>query len=289
VNHNEIFPGATSSYTWKDDRLEARGESGILLRVEPITPEIIRIRYASEDYFQHDFSYALDTKFSKDTGAVIFDDGPDVLEIRTSAIKCRINKADLLITFLNLDDYVINKDEKGFHYEKDTSTGNDIVQMTKHVYPSEVYYGLGDKPSDLNLKGKRFENWGTDCYGYDYDWDPLYKNIPFYYGLHNGLGYGIFFDNTFRTFFDFGKERNSGTSFWAHGGEMNYYFIAGPELLDVNKRYAQLTGVADMPALWSLGFQQCKWSYYPESEVRDVTTKMRESRIPCDAIYLDID
>ncbi len=289
MNHKEIFPGAMSSYTWKEGRLEARGDSGILLRVEPITPEIIRIRYASEDYFHHDFSYALDTKFSKNSGSVIFDDGPDVIEIRTTAVKCRINKADLLVTFLNLDDHVINKDEKGFHYEKDATTGNDIVQMTKQVYPSEVYYGLGDKPSDLNLKGKRFENWGTDCYGYDYDWDPLYKNIPFYYGLHKGIGYGIFFDNTFRTFFDFGKERDTATSFWAHGGEMNYYFIAGPELLDVNKRYAQLTGVADMPALWSLGFQQCKWSYYPESQVREVTTQMRESRIPCDAIYLDID
>ncbi len=289
MNKTEIFPGSMTSSKWEDGRLEATSDNGVIIRIEPITPQIIRVRYGSELYFQEDFTYALDPKFKKDPGTVNFNDGPDVIEISTTAVKCRINKADFLVTFLDLDDNVINKDEKGFHYEDDDDTGNDIVQMSKQVYPSEVYYGLGDKPSELNLKGKRFQNWGTDCYGYDYGWDPLYKNIPFYYGLHKGIGYGIFFDNTFRTFFDFGNERNAATSFWAHGGEMNYYFIAGPELLDVNKRYAQLTGVADMPALWSLGFQQCKWSYYPESQVRDITTKMREMRVPCDAIYLDID
>ena len=44
-----------------------------------------------------------------------------------------------------------------------------------------------------------------------------------------------------------------------------------------------------MPALWSLGFQQCKWSYFPETQVREITSKMRQLEIPCDAIYLDID
>jgi len=38
-----------------------------------------------------------------------------------------------------------------------------------------------------------------------------------------------------------------------------------------------------------LGYHQCKWSYYPESNVKEVTNKFRELRIPCDAIYLDID
>jgi len=289
VNKTEIFPGAVTSFTWENDRLDCRTHNGVLIRLEPITPHIIRVRYGTEDFFYDDFSYALDPDFNKDCGKVILNDGPDVIELVTEAIKCRINKADCQVIFLDLHDHVISKDEKGFHYERDDKTGNDIVQMTKHAYPSEVYFGLGDKPSELNIKGKRFQNWGTDCYGYDYGWDPLYKNIPFYYGLHNGIGYGVFFDNSFRTFFDFGKERESATSFWAHGGEMNYYFIAGPELIEVNKRYASLTGRADMPALWSLGFQQCKWSYYPESQVREVTSKMREHKIPCDAIYLDID
>ena len=141
----------------------------------------------------------------------------------------------------------------------------------------------------MNIRGHRFQNWGTDEYGYAKGTDPLYKNIPFYYGLRNGIGYGVFFDNSFKSYFDFGHERRDVMSFWAQGGEMNYYFIAGPKLLDVCKSYTMLTGTPDMPPMWALGYQQCKWSYYPESNVKEVTNKMRDLQIPCDAIYLDID
>jgi len=289
MNTLELYPEKLIAYEWDNNTLLCRTDNKVLLRVQVLTPEIIRIRYATKGYFLNDFSYAIDEKFEVQNCPVSLEDTDISLTLVTSAIKCRINKHDLKCVFLDLDDYVINKEEKGFHWEYDKATGNDIVQMTKHVYPLEVYYGLGDKPSDMNLKGRKFENWGTDSYGYEWAADPLYKNIPFYYGLHGGVGYGIFFDNSFRTYFDFGSERDNVSSFWAHGGEMNYYFIAGPELVEVNKRYALLTGTHDMPAMWSLGFQQCKWSYYPEEEVRSIAKSMRDYKIPCDAIYLDID
>jgi alpha-glucosidase (family GH31 glycosyl hydrolase) len=116
-----------------------------------------------------------------------------------------------------------------------------------------VFYGLGDKPGSLQLRGKRLENFGTDAYAYGADTDPLYKNIPFYYGLHHGQAYGIFFDNTFRTLFDFGAERQEATSFWARGGEMNYYFIYGPEMVEVAEEYANLTGQARIAAAVGFG------------------------------------
>jgi len=289
VNLKELYPGTLVSHKWGNNILSCEADNGVILRLEVYSDDIIRVRYGTKGFFYPDFSYAIDEKFQKTSQAASLTDSPDHLTLKTSTVQVRVSKVDLKCTFLDHSDYVINKDEKGFHWEHSTDTGNDVVQMSKQVYPSEVYFGLGDKPSELNLKGKRFENWGKDCYGYDYGWDPLYKNIPFYYGLHGGVGYGIFFDNSFRTFFDFADERPNASSFWSHGGEMNYYFIAGPQLLDVNKRYAMLTGTHDMPAMWALGFQQCKWSYYPESEVRDITSKMREYKIPCDAIYLDID
>jgi alpha-glucosidase len=162
--------------------------------------------------------------------------------------------------------------------------------MSKTSQEGESYYGLGDKPVDINLKGKRFENWVTDSYAFGRDTDPIYKAIPFYLGLHHKKSYGIFFDNSFRSFFDFCHERRNITSFWAQGGEMNYYFIYGPDISDVVASYTDLTGKPhQMPPLWALGYHQCKWSYYPESKVKEVTKKFRELKIPCDAIYLDID
>jgi alpha-glucosidase len=44
-----------------------------------------------------------------------------------------------------------------------------------------------------------------------------------------------------------------------------------------------------LPPLWSLGFQQSRYSYYPEARVREIARNFRERRIPADVIYLDID
>ena len=70
---------------------------------------------------------------------------------------------------------------------------------------------------------------------------------------------------------------------------MNYYFIYGPQLNDVAAGYHHLTGTHELPPMWALGFHQCRWSYYPESRVRELADTFRAKKIPCDAIYLDID
>ena len=285
----ENYPGTLTDYKVVDNVLEVASDNHVLLRIEPITDEIIRVRYSTVGYFDKDFSYAIDPNLDRTKPAITIIEKDKFLEIRTEAVSCLIERESLRLSFYDSNGQIINRDEKGFHWEHQHGTANKLVKMSKSVMPGESFYGMGDKPTELNLREKRFENWGTDSYGYDKDWDPLYKNIPFYYGLHRGMGYGIFFDNSFRTFFDFAKERPDATSFWVHGGEMNYYFIAGPDLMDVARRYSTLTGRPDMPAMWSLGFQQCKWSYYPESVVREVCSTMRKHEIPCDAIYLDID
>ena len=161
--------------------------------------------------------------------------------------------------------------------------------MTKVTQNGESFYGMGDKASHTNLKGKRVSNWVTDSYAYGKDQEPLYKSIPFYVGLHNEMAYGIFFDNSFGTYFDFAHEKRTLTSFWADGGEMNYYFFFGPKISQVVEAYTDLTGVPELPPMWALGFHQSKWSYYPEKRVKQLAANFRKHQIPCDAIYLDID
>ena len=53
--------------------------------------------------------------------------------------------------------------------------------------------------------------------------------------------------------------------------------------------YAWLTGPTPIPPLWSLGYQQSRYSYYPEARVREIADRLRADSIPADAIYLDID
>ena len=214
----------------------------------------------------------------------------DAIAIRCGGLSIRVARADLKVTVTDIaSGRVVSKDEKGFHWEDNPEYGGEIVKMSKACHHGEHFYGLGDKSCDLNLRGRRFELWGSDTYAYGPDTDPLYKNIPFYISLNASRAHGIFFDNTFRSGFDFGSERATVTSFFAQGGEMNYYLIDGPDPLEVIRRYTRLTGLAEMPPLWALGYHQCKWSYYPEAVVRSLARGFRKRRIPCDALYLDID
>jgi len=287
----EFYPGeVTSCNIDKDGQcITFVSDNDVALQLYILTPWILRFRYAPDGYFPNDFSYGPDPDFEPDQVDFNLEEQDDFYCLSTLAVDCLIKKSSMAVSILDKNGTVINEDEKGFHWEENERYGGYIVQMTKKIQKGEVFYGLGDKPTDLNLRGKRFVNWGTDHYGYAKNSDPLYKNIPVYYGLHNGMGYGIFFDNSFKSHFDFGSERNMATSFWAQGGEMNYYFIAGPKLLDVASRYTMLTGTPDLPPMWALGFQQCKWSYYPEDKVMEIAETMRKWQIPCDAIYLDID
>jgi alpha-glucosidase len=45
-----------------------------------------------------------------------------------------------------------------------------------------MFYGLGDKATQMNLKRKRLENFATDQYAFQKDQEPLYKVVPFILG-----------------------------------------------------------------------------------------------------------
>ncbi len=107
--------------------------------------------------------------------------------------------------------------------------------------------------------------------------------------MHEGRTAGVFLDNTWRTSFDFDKEQRDAYSFGAPNGPLDYYVMYGPEPKKVLSAYAWLTGITPLPPLWSLGYQQSRYSYYPESEVYGIAKKLREDRIPTDVIWLDID
>jgi alpha-glucosidase len=106
--------------------------------------------------------------------------------------------------------------------------------------------------------------------------------------LRGGRAHGIFLDNTWRSFFDVGREQANLLTFGAAGGDLDYYFINGPDPKKVIERYTALTGRMPLPPLWSLGYQQCRWSYYPEARVRRLADTFREKQVPADGLWLDI-
>jgi alpha-glucosidase len=285
----DLYPSKIVSFEHEGDSIFFNTDNKVILKVTILRDSLIRFRFTTKGYFSNDFSYAIDKTQLHGYNFLELTEEETYFQIRTSKVICKIQKADLRLSIYDLNDLLILEDELGFHWEESYEYGGNIVKMSKSSKDGECFYGLGDKATQMNLKGKRLENFATDQYAYQKDQEPLYKVVPFYIGLHNKQSYGIFFDNTFRTFFDFCQERRNVSSFWAEGGEMNYYFIYGPQMQDVVTTYTDLTGKPELPPLWVLGYHQCKWSYYPESKVKEITSKFRELKIPCDAIYLDID
>jgi len=286
-----LFPSKIIDFSKDVDTLYFTAENDVVLQLRIVRDSVLRFRYTTTGTFENDFSYAITKYASTGYNHLEIEEDEEKYSITTSKLICHIAKANMRVRLYDVKDNVlINEDELGFHWEESYEYGGNIVKMSKTVNERESYFGLGDKPDHLNLKGKRFQNWVTDSYAYGKHTDPIYKAIPFYTGLHHNKAYGIFFDNTFRSYFDFAHERRNVTSFWAQGGEMNYYFFYGPKMQDVVESYTDLTGKPhQLPPLWALGYHQCKWSYYPESEVKEITQKFRDLKIPCDAIYLDID
>lgn len=164
--------------------------------------------------------------------------------------------------------------------------------VTKKLYGDETIYGLGDKTGFLNKKGYDYMMWNSDNpdpHVENQTFRALYKSIPFFIVLRDEAVYGIFLDNTYRSYFDMGFESREYYSFGATGGELDYYFIAGKDIAEVIKNYTFLTGRAPLPQMWTLGYQQSRWSYASAQEVLDLAKSFRKYEIPCDAIHLDID
>ena len=144
----------------------------------------------------------------------------------------------------------------------------------------------------MSRNGKYIVNWNTDTFAYPIGTDPIYESIPFFYALYDGKAYGLFFNNTFRTYFDMGKTSPERYTFGADGGELDYFVFTGGKENSPKKvleDYANLTGKTPLPPIWALGNQQSRWSYFPEKRVREIADGFRKNKIPADVIYLDID
>jgi len=249
-------------------------------RVIVYSESIIRISITSDEQFE-DFSYSVIANPNEDKFELT--ETESHLEIRTAVCQLIISREPVRFSFQDLQGRVINEDDNF-----GTSWIGEQVTTYKKLQPGERFIGLGEKTGPLDRKGAAYENWNSDAYAYNKGTDPLYSSMPFYIGVHHPFTYGIFLDNTHKSFFNFGASNNRFASFSADAGEMDYYLMYGNSVSEVIRHYTALTGRMELPPLWSIGYQQCRYSYYPDKEVFAVAQTFREKDIPADAIVLDI-
>ncbi|MBS1543689.1 MAG: DUF4968 domain-containing protein, partial [Bacteroidetes bacterium] len=279
---------STSSLTFGTVHSFQRIPSGVIclsergsIRIRFFQEEITEITY-SPDGEWNDFSYAVIAK-PEDTTVAIEDD-VHVIRIMSGRLHIHLHKHQGTIAFLLPDDSLLNEDEPGLPV---SSIGTQVT-CYKRLQEGERFIGLGEKTGALDRRGHGYQNWNTDAYSYHAGTDPLYCSMPFYMGLHHDRQYGIYLDNTFKSFFNFGASNNRFSSFSAEAGVMKYYFMSAPSIGELIAHYTWLTGRIPLPPRWSLGYQQCRYSYYPDKEVLSTARTFREKEIPADAIVMDI-
>ncbi len=161
------------------------------------------------------------------------------------------------------------------------------VRDRARLRKGEVLIGLGEKTTPLNRRGHVFTLWNRDPAGYHPGDDPIYLNIPVYIGLHTAGQYLVFYENPYYATFDLGHHHPDMAEHTFNGGMLRYYVIVGspPTLME---RYTDLTGRPPLPPLWALGYHQSRYSYYPETRVREIADTFKRLDIPVDVIHLDI-
>jgi len=250
---------------------------------------VVRVRLAQSGDFGRDFSWAVEDLAPK-ASIQQFSDDASHIEFLAGGNRVVIDRNPCRLTIFDRYQHLLVRDEpaRGMGWLATTQPDIAPVRVWQQLPPETAIYGLGEKTGGLNKRPGAWTMWNTDA-PYGPSSDPLYQSIPFFTATHGGAYWGVFLDNPWRTSFDFDKEARDTLSFGAEGGELNYYVIAGPGPKDVLRRYTDFTGRTPLPPKWAIGYQQCRYSYYPEARVREIARTFREKRIPCDVIYFDID
>jgi alpha-glucosidase len=256
-----------------------------IMQITALREDVVRVRVGPQGHLPEDASWAVLSGARSERTTVSADEDAVAVGFHTAALRVRVERATMRLRVTNLEGTIVQEDAA----DRPIEFHGPTFRVYKTMRPEEHFFGLGDKPGPLDRRDHAYSFWNTDSYSFQESTDPIYKSIPFFLTSFRGVTAGVLFDNTWRTSFDFGQESPDAYSFGSENGPLDYYILYGPDAKHVLATYTWLTGPSPLPPLWSLGFQQSRFSYHPESEVRAIADRLRADKIPVDAIYLDID
>lgn len=191
-------------------------------------------------------------------------------------------------SFVMQKDYIsMGPIDSGLDIEPAFATIGDKRYVYLDIDSETDLYGTGEVTGGLIRNGYKIVLFNKDCYSYNKP-DQLYQSHPWVLGVRqDGTAFGVIFDSTWKSELDL----RSGILFSVPSDALAFpvIIIDGKSPQEVLLRLAKLTGTMQMPPKWSLGYQQCRYSYYPEARVREIVDCFRAKQIPCDVIWFDID
>ena len=192
--------------------------------------------------------------------------------VNAGDLRVRVEPSPLTFTIENA------KGERIQQLAVDKNTG--VVQFETGTSP---LLGLGEGGAQFDRRGS-VDRMISGQGGYKLKTHGGRVPIPWIIGTS---GWAMFFHQPFGTF-DFSGAQSrfvpdsSGSSL-----PLDLFFVASTEPATIMSEYARLTGHAEMPPLWSFGYQQSHRTLASRDEILEEAETFRQKKLPCDTlIYL---
>ncbi len=277
--------GSINAYKKIGGGIEGKTATAIF-DIRAYSDNIIRVRVSKGGSFSN-FSYALVSNDIPLGTASVTEKG-NIIFLSTNSLTVELEKQpSFRVTFKNKNGDVINEDVKGSCFG--TAFIGDKVSVYKKLQQGERFVGMGEALGTLDKRGTGITLNNTDTYKYGDPRLSMYVSVPFYIGVHNQQQYGIFYNNSYRSVFNFGLSTPDFTSVSMDGGEADYFFMYDESVAKIIEHYTSLTGRIQLPPLWGIGYHQSRCSYYPQEKVEWIAATFRKKKIPLDCIVLDAD
>jgi alpha-D-xyloside xylohydrolase len=168
-----------------------------------------------------------------------------------------------------------------FCFVRRSSDYSTSVAAVFSLSPGEKIFGCGESFTEFDKRGQKVVLWTDDSNGVQNE--TMYKPVPFFM---SSRGYGVFIHTSTPITCDFGKYYSGNNAMMIGDDEADLFvFLGKPK--DILNEYADLTGKAAMPPLWSFGFWMSRITYFSEAEGREVVKNLRKHGIPSDVIHFD--
>lgn len=208
--------------------------------LEICTDDIFRIRMSPTGKFKPDEPYVVIRYEWPATSFSIKDKGK-YIAVETKRMLIKAFKTPFRFEFFDLNGTPVNKDWK----EGSMGFRGDAIICKKELTETDHFFGLGQRFEKSDLRGTKKTCLIT----------REYTPVPLYLGTD---GYGIFFHNTWASDFDFTQNPSSFSA--PGGGELDYYFIYGPDFKHIINQYSLITGKSPLPPKWAFGLFYSRWN-----------------------------
>lgn len=163
------------------------------------------------------------------------------------------------------------------------------LQFEYTLENEEKVYGLGENVRGINKRGWIYKSCCADEPNHLEDRTSLYASHNFLVLDGGKEQFGVFFDYPGIITFDVGYTHLNELKITLSEPDADVYVMTGESILDIVKQFRQLIGRSYIPPKWAFGYQQSRWGYMNEADIREVVKGHREKKIPLESIYMDID